>query len=130
MASAPAAPSAPETAAAVATASASNSSGTVVATIVPIQAPVPAVSGAPTTSTAGPAAATVYASAIKPSTDAIRNPATVAALQQTFPHSGVAKRRKPRPMKTHDSQWATAKALAKEIAARAAQAKAAEPYPF
>lgn len=46
------------------------------------------------------------------------------------PSLGIVKRRKPRPMKHHDSQWASAKALAKEIAARAAQAKAAEPYPF
>ena len=95
-----------------------------------------AVAPAPATAVKSRAAAIDgVASAITPSTDAIRDPATVAALQQAVgwdhhPLAGITKRRKPRPMKTHDSQWATAKALAKEIAARAAQARAAQPYPF
>lgn len=93
-----------------------------------------AVAPAPVTAVKSRAAA-IDGVAIKPSTDAIRDPATVAALQQAVgwdhhPLAGITKRRKPRPMKTHDSQWATAKALAKEIAARAAQARAAQPYPF
>ena len=93
-----------------------------------------AVAPAPATAVKSRAAA-IDGVAIKPSTDAIRDPATVAALQQAVgwdhhPLAGITKRRKPRPMKTHDSQWATAKALAKEIAARAAQARAAQPYPF